>query len=74
VIPSPSFVVPTLGNVLVMDRTELLERMLDATTPNETSTAIYDARRWLVDHPDDQTVRYALADLMGLERESLSRV
>jgi hypothetical protein len=57
-----------------MDRSELLEQMLDATTPNETSTAIYGARRWLVDRPDDQAVRYAMAELMGLERESLSRV
>jgi hypothetical protein len=51
-----------------MERAELLAEMLGATSPNETSTAIYDARRWLVDHPGDQTVRYAMADLMGLER------
>jgi len=55
-----------------MDRTELLARMLDATSPNETSTAVYDARRWLADHPDDQTVRSAMADLMEVERMSLS--
>ena len=57
-----------------MDRTELLARLRDATTPNETSTAIYDARRWLVDHPDDQAVRHAMADLMELERQSLRLV
>ena len=56
-----------------MDRTKLLAGILEAATPNETSTALYDARRWLDDHPDDQTVRYAMAGLMGLERESLSR-
>ena len=60
------------GKYRIMDRTELLARMLDATSPNETSTAVYDARRWLADHPDDQTVRSAMADLMEVERMSLS--
>jgi hypothetical protein len=69
---SSSFAGHPLGNYLIMDRTELLARMLGATSPNETSTGVYDARRWLVDHPDDQTVRSAMADLIGVERLSLS--
>ena len=67
----PVLVGHPLGNVPIMDRTELLARLRDATTPNETATAIYDAPRWLVDHPDDQAVRSAMADLMGLEHQSL---
>ena len=67
------FVGHPLGKILIMDRTKLLAGILDAATPNETSTAIYDARRWLIDHPDDQMVRYAMAGLMGVERKSLSR-
>jgi hypothetical protein len=55
-----------------MDQTELLARMRDATTPNETSTAVYEARRWLADHPDDHTVWSAMADLLEVERRSLS--
>jgi hypothetical protein len=57
-----------------MDRSELLARMADATTPDETSTVIYEARRWLLNHHDDQAVRFAMADLMGTERQALSRV
>jgi hypothetical protein len=68
------FVAVPLGKVLIMDQTQLLERIVEATTPNETSTAIYDARRWLADHPEDQTVRYAMAGLMGFERDSLNGV
>lgn len=71
-IRSVGFAAGPLGNVLTMDQTQLLERMVEATTPNETSTAIYDARRWLADHPEDQSVRSAMAELMGLERDSLS--
>jgi hypothetical protein len=54
-----------------MERDELLEEMLVAATPNETSTAIYDARAWLNDHPDDRKVVSAMEDLMVVERESL---
>ena len=63
-----------VGNQVIMDRKELLARMLDAATPNHTSTVVYEGRRWLLDHPNDQAVRYVMADLMGLERQSLSRV
>lgn len=69
---SSSFAGHPLGNVLIMDRAELLARMLDATTPNETSTAIYEARRWLLYHPNDQEVWSAMAELIRVERQSLS--
>lgn len=59
------------GNTSDMERQELLEEMLDASTPNETSTAISHARDWLFDHPDDQTVISAMEDLIEVERESL---
>ena len=54
-----------------MERQELLEEMLDASTPNETSSAIYRARDWLLDHPDDQTVISAMEDLIEVERQTL---
>jgi len=54
-----------------MERRELLEEMLDASTPNETSTAISDARDWLRNHPGDQTVISAMEDLIEVERETL---
>jgi len=54
-----------------MERTELLQEMLVASTPHETSTAISDARAWLLDHPKDQTVISAMEDLIEVERESL---
>jgi hypothetical protein len=54
-----------------MERNELLEEMLVATTPNETSTAISEARSWLLDHPDDQVVISAMEDLIEVERETL---
>ena len=54
-----------------MERRELLEELVEASTPNEISTAISDARRWLVDHPADQVVISAMADLIEFEREAL---
>ena len=54
-----------------MERKELLQEMLVATTPNETSTAISDARDWLRDHPRDQVVISAMEDLIEVEREAL---
>ena len=59
------------GKTSEMERQELLEEMLDASTPNETSTAISHARDWLLDHPDDQTVISAMEDLIEVEGESL---
>ena len=55
-----------------MDRAQLLAEMLEAESLNETSTAIYDARVWLGDHPDDRRVRSAMADLIEAERQSMS--
>ncbi len=69
---SASFVVHLVGNVHIMERAQLLAAMLDAKTPNESSTAIYGARLWLADHPDDQTVWSAMADLIEVERQSMS--
>lgn len=69
---SPSFESPLLGKVPIMDRAQVLAEMLDATTPNDTSTAIFDAREWLADHPDDQKVWSAMADLIEVQRQSVS--
>lgn len=69
---SPSFVEHLVGNVHIMERAELLAAMLDAKNPNESSTAIYGARLWLADHSDDQTVWSAMADLIEVERQSMS--
>ena len=54
-----------------MERSELLEEIQDASTPNEISTAIYDAREWLGDHPDDNAVASAVSDLIEVERRFL---
>ena len=54
-----------------MDRNELLDEMLRASSPNETSTAIYDARIWLATRADDQRVLAAMEDLIAVERQSL---
>lgn len=69
---SPSFVSLLLGKVPIMDRARLLAEIFDATSPNDTSTAIFDAREWLADHPDDQKVWSAMADLIEVERQSVS--
>lgn len=53
-----------------MDRDALLEEISRATTPNESSTAIYDARAWLSDHPDDHRVVSAMEDLIEVERHT----
>ena len=55
-----------------MDMNELLAQMDDAETLDEISNAIYEARVWLLDHPEDETVRVAMADLIVTEREALS--
>jgi hypothetical protein len=54
-----------------MDREILLEQMLSARSPNETSSAIYAARAWLSHHPEDPNVMSAMEDLIEVERESL---
>lgn len=55
-----------------MERSELLEEMKDAETPDQTSTAIYDARAWLAEHPDDEEVITAVENLIQAERRSLN--
>ena len=55
-----------------MQPDELLVEMADAETLDEISTSIYEARVWLLDHPEDVTVRSALEALMRSEREALS--
>jgi hypothetical protein len=57
-----------------MDRNQLLVQMMDAETLDEISTSIYEARVWLLDQPEDLTVRSAMEDLMGAERAALSFV
>ncbi len=39
--------------------------------PNETSTALSDARDWLLDHPEDKTVISAMEELLDVERQTL---
>ena len=54
-----------------MERSELIKEMQDAETPDQTSTAIYDARAWLAAHPDDEEVISAVENLIQAERRSL---
>jgi len=54
-----------------MDREELLAEIREASSPNETSTAISDAREWLAEHPDDYRIQSAMVDLMEFQRERL---
>jgi hypothetical protein len=55
-----------------MEQDELIAQMVDAETLDEISTAIYDARIWLLDHPEDVAVRTAMEALMIAERDALS--
>ena len=55
-----------------MDMNELLAQMADAETLDEISTAIYEARVWLLDHPEDGRVRMAMEGLMHAERDALT--
>ena len=55
-----------------MEPNELLAQMADAETLDEISTSIFEARVWLLDHPDDAAVRAAMEALVGAEREALS--
>ena len=55
-----------------MEREELLDAMRGASSPDENSTAITDARAWLAEHPDDDQVASALADVIEAERRSFS--
>jgi len=51
-----------------MDRERLLQEMSHAFSPNETSSAITDAREYLTEHPDDKRVWAELEVLMEAER------
>ena len=55
-----------------MESKALLTEMADAETLDEISTSIYEARVWLLDHPEDEAVRAAMASLVSAEREALS--
>lgn len=54
-----------------MDRNDLIQEMFEASNPNESSTALSDAREWLLDHPEDQTIISAMEDLIEVERQNL---
>ena len=54
-----------------MERSELLKEMQDAETPDQTATAIYDARVWLAAHPGDEEIISAVEMLIQAERRSL---
>jgi hypothetical protein len=52
-----------------MDRNDLLHSLTSAATPNQTSTAMSEARSWLAEHPEDEPVREAVQHLARMERE-----
>ena len=54
-----------------MNREELLQQMVEATTPNEISTAVANAREWLRHHPRDHEVALSIPELFELERDVL---
>ena len=54
-----------------MERNDLIQEMFEASSPHETTTALSDAREWLRDHPEDQTVISAMEDLIEVEKQSL---
>ena len=60
-----------MGKTTRMKRDELLQQMRVATTPNETSTALADARAWLRDHPRDHQVAFSMLELLSVERQAL---
>ena len=43
--------------------------LTSAATPHQTSSAMSEARSWLADHPDDDSVREAVQHLARMERE-----
>ena len=54
-----------------MDREELLQQMLQASTPAEISSAIEEGRAWLRTHPRDQQVALSILELLEEERSAL---
>jgi hypothetical protein len=53
-----------------MDRENVMEQISSARSPHDTSSAIVDARAWLIDHPEDQRVVSAMEALIHVERQS----
>jgi hypothetical protein len=54
-----------------MEREEVLAERREASTPQETAEAIYDARVWLAKHPNDHRVESEMEDFLEVQRESL---
>lgn len=54
-----------------MNRVDLLRQLVEATTPNEISTAAANARGWLRHHPCDHEVALSTLELFEFERELL---
>jgi hypothetical protein len=57
-----------------MEREEVLAELRQASSPDETSTAISDACAWLAEHPDDHRVGSEMEDLLEVQRESLGSI
>jgi hypothetical protein len=57
-----------------MERQEVLAELRQASSPNEASTAISDARAWLAEHPDDHRVESEMADLIEFQQESMGSI
>ena len=57
-----------------MEREELLSSLLEASSPNETATPINGARAWFPDHPEDDQIASAVAELIAFQRESLRSI
>ena len=55
-----------------MDRTELLAQVVTASSPNDISTAVAGVRTWLAEHPEDDEMRNAFQQLIGLDRNHWS--
>jgi hypothetical protein len=56
-----------------MERTELLALVSTASSLNQISSVMAGVRSWLVDHPDDEEMREAVAELSTLERGYFAR-
>jgi hypothetical protein len=52
-----------------MERTTVIEKITAASTPNDISNAMCDARSWLTNHPEDEAVRRGIQRLARAERE-----
>ena len=68
---SSGFMAAGTGKQTLVDRNDLIQEMFEASNPNESSTALSDAREWLLDHPEDQTIISAMEDLIEVERQNL---